>query len=64
MTNGGHACGVSLQVTQSVFRGPRSLVVIPAQGIVDFRNAIQKLVEEYGAPEDLEAQGEPLLSLR
>lgn len=41
--------GRFLRVTQSVLQGPRSVVVIPAQGIVEFRDALTKLVDEFGA---------------
>jgi hypothetical protein len=42
------------EVTQSVFRGPRSLVVIPAQGIVELRDALTNVLDEFCSPEDLQ----------
>uniref|UniRef100_A0A914XB83 Uncharacterized protein n=1 Tax=Plectus sambesii TaxID=2011161 RepID=A0A914XB83_9BILA len=51
--------GRFLRVTQSVFRGPRSLVVIPAQGIVELRDALTNVLDEFCSPEDLQGPGGP-----
>ena len=37
------------QVSQTITRGgPRSQIAIPAQGMIDFRNALTDLLEEFG----------------
>lgn len=45
--------GRFLRVSQSNVNGPRSVVVIPAQGIVEFRDALTKLLEEFDVHEDV-----------
>ena len=32
--------------------GPRSTLALPAQGIVDIRNALSEFLEEYGSSEE------------
>lgn len=38
-----------LQVSQTITRGgPRSQIAIPAQGLVEFRDALTDLLDEFG----------------
>ena len=38
-----------LQVSQTIARGgPRCQIAIPAQGMIEFRDALQELLEEFG----------------
>lgn len=40
---------VSEQVSQTIPRGgPRSQIAIPAQGMIEFRDALTELLEEFG----------------
>ena len=40
---------IIFQVSQTITRGgPRSQIAIPAQGMIDFRNALTDLLEEFG----------------
>ena len=40
---------VYLQVSQTITRGgPRSQIAIPAQGMIEFRDALTDLLEEFG----------------
>jgi transcriptional activator protein Pur-alpha len=40
---------VGLQVSQTITRGgPRSQIAIPAQGMIEFRDALTDLLEEFG----------------
>ena len=40
---------VCLQVAQTVQRGgPRSQIAIPAQGLIEFRDALTDLLDEFG----------------
>ncbi|RUS86402.1 hypothetical protein EGW08_005852 [Elysia chlorotica] len=49
---------VSEQVSQTIPRGgPRSQIAIPAQGMIEFRDALTELLEEYGT-DDQEPQNE------
>merc|ERR1712055_975128 len=44
-----NARGRFLRVSQTITRGgPRSQIAIPAQGMIDFRNALTDLLEEFG----------------
>jgi len=44
-----NARGRFLRVSQTITRGgPRSQIAIPAQGVIDFRNALTDLLEEFG----------------
>lgn len=39
----------TLQVSQTITRGgPRSQIAIPAQGMIEFRDALTDLLEEFG----------------
>lgn len=44
--------GRFLRVAQSIQNGPRSVIVIPAQGIIECRDALTKLLEEFGTTDD------------
>lgn len=44
-------CANIIQVRQTGSIGGRNQIVIPAQGIVDIRNAITEFLEEYGSDE-------------
>ncbi|XP_005098177.1 transcriptional activator protein Pur-beta isoform X3 [Aplysia californica] len=49
---------VSEQVSQTIPRGgPRSQIAIPAQGMIEFRDALTELLEEFGT-DDQEPQNE------
>jgi hypothetical protein len=50
--------GRFLRVSQSNVNGPRSVVVIPAQGIVEFRDALTKLLDEFDAHEEAAAEAD------
>lgn len=40
---------VDVQVSQTITRGgPRSQIAIPAQGMIEFRDALTDLLEEFG----------------
>lgn len=40
---------LGLQVSQTITRGgPRSQIAIPAQGMIEFRDALTDLLEEFG----------------
>lgn len=39
-------------MAQSIQNGPRSVIVIPAQGIIECRDALTKLLEEFGTTDD------------
>ena len=40
---------LSLKVSQTITRGgPRSQIAIPAQGLVEFRDALTDLLDEFG----------------
>ena len=48
-----NARGRFLRVSQSFSTGgPRTSIAIPAQGMVEFRDALTDLLEEFGGPED------------
>merc|ERR1712154_351041 len=48
-----NARGRFLRVSQTITRGgPRSQIAVPAQGMIDFRNALTDLLEEFELPED------------
>lgn len=36
------------QVSQTGDRGPRIQIAVPAQGLVEFKNALTELLEEFG----------------
>lgn len=42
-------CNSYTQVSQTITRGgPRSQIAIPAQGMIEFRDALTDLLEEFG----------------
>lgn len=42
-------CQLSFKVSQTITRGgPRSQIAIPAQGLVEFRDALTDLLDEFG----------------
>lgn len=44
-----HRTRFSFQVSQTIARGgPRSQIAIPAQGMIEFRDALTDLLEEFG----------------
>lgn len=50
--------GRFLRVSQTVTRGgPRSQIAIPAQGMIEVRNALTDLVNEFGGDDDGEDEG-------
>jgi hypothetical protein len=44
--------GRFLRVSQSIFNGPRFVIVIPGQGLIEFRDTISKLLDEYGVDDN------------
>lgn len=49
MSTSSSANFLGLQVSQTITRGgPRSQIAIPAQGMIEFRDALTDLLEEFG----------------
>ena len=45
-------CAIYHQVSQAITHGgPRTQIAIPAQGMIEFRDALTDLLEEYGVEE-------------
>ncbi|XP_071481814.1 transcriptional regulator protein Pur-beta-like isoform X1 [Diadema antillarum] len=49
--------GRFLKVSQTINRGPRTQIAVPAQGLVEFKNALTELLDEYGVESAEEGQG-------
>ncbi|XP_035657501.1 transcriptional activator protein Pur-beta-like isoform X2 [Branchiostoma floridae] len=52
-----NARGRFLRVSQTVNRGPRTQIALPAQGLVEFRDALTELLDEFGT-DDMSEQPE------
>ncbi|KAI8493552.1 hypothetical protein Bbelb_289490 [Branchiostoma belcheri] len=50
-----NARGRFLRVSQTVNRGPRTQIALPAQGLVEFRDALTELLDEFGT-DDMSAE--------
>lgn len=51
------------QVSQTISRGgPRSQVAIPAQGMIEFRDALTDLLDEFGVGDEGSREEEKLTS--
>ncbi|XP_002738446.2 transcriptional activator protein Pur-alpha-like [Saccoglossus kowalevskii] len=50
--------GRFLRVSQTINRGPRTHIALPAQGLVEFRDALTELLDEFGTDDGAEAQPE------